>query len=199
MGCKGWLPVWLPKQYCNEFLFPSFWEMWQVWRRKRIISFQCKYAYCYSIEGTNLSRAFLALIHAHLPFTFYVRSNSVYFEMTENTSTSHSLIVWTQEANWPYRGQTHKVVLAGVVCLSACVYACGRGRPWEALPPILLLLKSSHEHPCQELQYGLSGPGQPQSRLHDASYSWFGELLQPLLFRPQSKELDRKTNSGEWR
>lgn len=32
--------------------------------------------------------------------------------MTESYSTSHSLIVWTQEANWPYRGQTHKAVLA---------------------------------------------------------------------------------------
>lgn len=95
-------------------------------KTKRIISLQCRYAYCYSIEGKNLSRAFLALIHAHL-FTSYVRSNSVYREMTENTSTSHSLIVWTQEANWPYRGQTHKVVLAvwwrGMPkCMCVCVW-----------------------------------------------------------------------------
>lgn len=50
-----------------------------------------------------------------------------------------------------------------------CVYVCGKGRQWEALPPILLLLKSSHERPCQELQCGLSRPSQHQSRLHDAA------------------------------
>lgn len=56
----------------------------------------------------------------------------------------------------------------GEVCISACVYVCGGGWRWEALPPILLLLKSSHERPCQELQCGLSGLSQRQSRLHDA-------------------------------
>lgn len=45
------------------------------------------------------------------------------------------------------------------------------GWRWEALPPILLLLKSSHERSCQELQCGLSGPSQGQSRLHDATRS----------------------------
>ncbi|MEQ2250610.1 hypothetical protein ILYODFUR_002754 [Ilyodon furcidens] len=40
---------------------------------------------------------------------------------------------------------------------------------WEAFPPILLLLKSSHERPCQELQCGLSRLSQRQSRLHDAT------------------------------
>lgn len=39
----------------------------------------------------------------------------------------------------------------------------------EALPPILRLLKSSHERPCQELQCGLRRPSQSQSRLRDAT------------------------------
>lgn len=39
----------------------------------------------------------------------------------------------------------------------------------EALPPILRLLKSSHERPCQELQCGLHRPSQSQSRLRDAT------------------------------
>lgn len=45
------------------------------------------------------------------------------------------------------------------------------GWRWEALPPILLLLKSSHERSCQELQRGLSGPSRGQSRLHDATHT----------------------------
>lgn len=101
---------------------------------------------------------------------------SVYLQKAECCSTSHSLIVWTQEANWPYRGQTHKAILAvgwrgmhKCMCACASVYVCREGRQWEALPPILLLLKSSHERPCQELQCGLSRPSQRQSRLHDAT------------------------------
>lgn len=47
-------------------------------------------------------------------------------------------------------------------CVRVCVWW------WEALPPILLLLKSSHERPCQDRQCGLSRPDQHQSRLHDA-------------------------------
>lgn len=97
--------------------------------------------------------------------------------MTESYGTSHSLIVWTQEANWSYRGQTHKAVLAvGWRGMRKCMCVCVQGmcvevggRWWEALPPILLLLKSSHERPCQELQCGLSRPSQRQSRLHDAA------------------------------
>lgn len=116
--------------------------------------------------------AFLPLIHTCFTCATYISHYSVYLQMTESYSTSHSFIVWTQEANWPYRGQTHKAVLAvgwrGMrKCM--CVYVCGGGWRWEALPPILLLLKSSHERPCQELQCGLSRPSQRQSRLHDAA------------------------------
>lgn len=46
--------------------------------------------------------------------------------MTASCSTSHSLIVWTQEVNWPYRGQTHKVVLA-VWCRAMCMCVDGGG------------------------------------------------------------------------
>lgn len=53
----------------------------------------------------------------------------------------------------------------------------GGGRRWEALPPILLLLKSSHERPCQELQCGLSRPSQRQSRLHDAATHTLTQLI----------------------
>lgn len=62
--------------------------------------------------------------------------------------------------------------VAGYAQAHVCV--CVRvdmGWRWEALPPILLLLKSSHERSCQELQCGLSRPSQGQSRLHDATHS----------------------------
>jgi len=132
----------------------------------------------------------------------------------KNCSTSHNLILWSQEANWPYRGQTHKAVLAvgwrGMhKSMCACVYMCviGGWWRWEALPPILLLLKSSHERPCQDLQCGLSRPSQRQSRLDDAtthSHSWSQALPQLLLFRSHSEEWDsvlqNKTNArGEKR
>lgn len=58
------------------------------------------------------------------------------------------------------------------VCV--CVW---RGCRWEALPPILLLLKSSHERPCQERQCGLSRPSQRQSRLHDATTHTLTQLI----------------------
>lgn len=118
---------------------------------------------------TYTTPAILLLIH-----TSPSLHTLVYLDMTESCSTSHSLVVWTQETNGPYRGQTHKIVLAvwwrGMrKCMCVCV--CGWGWWWEALPPILLLLKSSHERPCQDLQCGLSRPGQRQSRLHDATHS----------------------------
>lgn len=144
--------------------------------------------------------AFDTLIHACLTCATYVCRR-------QNYSTSHNLRAWTQEANWPYRGQTHKAVLAvgwwGMhKCMRACVWMCAMvgigewGGVWEALPSILLLWKSSHERPCQELQWGLSRPSQRQSRLNDAtahSHSWSQELLQLLLFRTHSEEWDSKT------
>lgn len=118
--------------------------------------------------------------------------------MTESYCTSRCLIVWTQEVNGPYQGQTHKAILAvgwrGVhTCV--CVYVCGWGWRWELLPPILLLVKSSHERPCQKLQCGLSRPGLRQCRLHDATaavrHGRSQALLQLLLFRRQHKERPR--------
>lgn len=48
--------------------------------------------------------------------------------MTESYGTSHSLIVWTQEANWSYRGQTHKAVLAvGWRGMRKCMCVCVQG------------------------------------------------------------------------
>lgn len=55
----------------------------------------------------------------------YMSHRSVYLQMTESCSTSHSLIVWTQEAKRPYRGQTHKAVLAvGWRGMRKCMCVC---------------------------------------------------------------------------
>lgn len=81
------------------------------------------------------------------------------------------------------------------VCVCVCVW--DMGWRWEALPPILLLLKSSHERSCQELQCGLSGPSQGQSRLQDATHTL------PVLTHGAAStvtggtELDDRTGRGD--
>lgn len=113
--------------------------------------------------------------------------------MTESCSTSHSLIVWTQEANRPYRGQTHKVVLVvwwrgmrKCMCVWTGVAVGGTSSyssaveefPWAPLPGATVWPEQAKPAPVS-----------PTWR-HTLSHSWSQELPQLLLFRPRSNELD---------
>lgn len=139
---------------------------------------------------TYTTPATLLLIH-----TFPSLHTLVYLDMTESCSTSHSLVVWTQETNWPYRGQTHKIVLdvwwRGMpkfvcVCVWMGVAVGGTSSyssafeefPWAPLPGSTVWPEQARPAPVS-----------PAWR-HAFSHSWSQERPGLLLFAPWSKELD---------
>lgn len=77
-----------------------------------IWSTEIGFAFCVCLTFSLNILPLLFLIHTRLTRASSISHCSVYLQKTESCSTSHSLVVWTQEANWPYRGQTHKAVLA---------------------------------------------------------------------------------------
>ena len=120
-------------------------------------------------------------------------------KMTESYGTSHSLIVWTQEVNWSYRGQTHKAVLAvgwrGMrKCMCVCTgYVCGGGGG-EAVGGTSSYSSAVEEFPWAPLPGATVWPEQaepapvsPTWRRYTLSHSWSQELLQLLPFRSPGK------------
>lgn len=74
------------------------------------LSLQCKYDHFYCITGSKV--AFTIRFIQFSPGPPSARLCSVYLEVAVGRRTSHGCVVWTQEANWSYRRQTRKAVLA---------------------------------------------------------------------------------------